>query len=322
MQIGLEILRDNDALTFDSLAKRLRRESSIWCQSRDFLWSPFHYYGQWSKNENMSRLVSFFQFNYINSDRNNQNHLNVTKYNKGKLSRNVIPWLLFRNRHILVIGRSDTHLEIQDQMALRQFGVQYIFSMNIDPITDFSVAIPLGLTNQTSESKKHLLFGNQSHFEAAYSIAPTRPGFNGSIYANFSIETAIEHRLPLHIFAKSLSSVVSDEPSFTSAGRVKYLAQLRTCNFVLAPRGNGLDTHRLWETLLMGGIPIVLRDPGLNSLLSNLPVVQVDDWAEIADKHMLKEEWNRIMEHNWSYDFLRTSYWVNQIKEKAIGKTQ
>lgn len=72
----------------------------------------------------------------------------------------------------------------------------------------------------------------------------------------------------------------------------------------------------------MGGIPIVLRDPGLNSLLSNLPVVQVDDWAEIADKHMLKEEWNRIMEHNWSYDFLRTSYWVNQIKEKAIGKTQ
>eukprot|EP00965_Chrysotila_dentata_P239975 6203413-Pleurochrysis_carterae.AAC.2 len=37
----------------------------------------------------------------------------------------------------------------------------------------------------------------------------------------------------------------------------RYLEELGRYHFVLAPRGNGIDTHRLWEALLVGTIPIV-----------------------------------------------------------------
>jgi len=50
---------------------------------------------------------------------------------------------------------------------------------------------------------------------------------------------------------------------------------------VLCPAGNGLDTHRLWETLLAGSIPVTAASP-MDSLLRRLPVLIVDDWEDIT----------------------------------------
>ena len=37
----------------------------------------------------------------------------------------------------------------------------------------------------------------------------------------------------------------------------KYLDDLSQCNFVLCPRGTGTSSFRLYETLMMGSIPII-----------------------------------------------------------------
>ena len=37
----------------------------------------------------------------------------------------------------------------------------------------------------------------------------------------------------------------------------EYERDLLTSNFVLCPEGNGIDTHRVWEALYSGSIPIV-----------------------------------------------------------------
>lgn len=54
---------------------------------------------------------------------------------------------------------------------------------------------------------------------------------------------------------------------------------------VLAPRGNGKDTHRFWETLYRGGVPVVTEDDWSKSF-SNLgiPMEIIEDWTtdEIA----------------------------------------
>jgi len=57
--------------------------------------------------------------------------------------------------------------------------------------------------------------------------------------------------------------------------------------FVLAPPGNGPDTHRLWEALALGCIPIVKRN-FLSGFLSDLPVAVVDDWREISAAFLQK----------------------------------
>jgi hypothetical protein len=51
--------------------------------------------------------------------------------------------------------------------------------------------------------------------------------------------------------------------------------------FVVCPRGNGIDTHRFWETLYRGSVPIVLRDPWSKSLkIHNLPMIEVEEFSE------------------------------------------
>ena len=49
--------------------------------------------------------------------------------------------------------------------------------------------------------------------------------------------------------------------------------------FIACPRGNGIDTHRFWESLYRGSIPIVkVSDWSQNLKPLNLPFVEIDNW--------------------------------------------
>lgn len=51
--------------------------------------------------------------------------------------------------------------------------------------------------------------------------------------------------------------------------------------FVASPPGNGLQSHRTWEALVAGRVPIVLRTDGpMDDLYTGLPVLLVDGWSE------------------------------------------
>jgi hypothetical protein len=52
-----------------------------------------------------------------------------------------------------------------------------------------------------------------------------------------------------------------------------------TFRYIAAPRGNGLDTHRFWETLYRGGIPIV-KNSAWSTQIQNLgiPLLEVNSW--------------------------------------------
>ncbi|CAN2231080.1 hypothetical protein MCETRE36_00042 [Candidatus Planktophila dulcis] len=59
----------------------------------------------------------------------------------------------------------------------------------------------------------------------------------------------------------------------------RYAKLANETRYVAAVRGNGVDTHRHWETLYRGGIPVILRDSwsdGIRGL--HLPFLEVTDW--------------------------------------------
>lgn len=61
----------------------------------------------------------------------------------------------------------------------------------------------------------------------------------------------------------------------------EYLNTMRQYKFVLSPVGNGVDTHRTWEALLAGSIPIVessVRD----RMYEDLPVLIVKSWSDLS----------------------------------------
>lgn len=114
-----------------------------------------------------------------------------------------------------------------------------------------------------------------------------------------------------------MPNAIVEEVERTEFGRSKYLTELRSQNFVACPRGNGIDTHRLWETLYMGGFPIVQKHPALSSLVANLPVVVVNSWEEILDRNFLEAEWDRLSVLRSNFDVLRASFWKREIMEVA-----
>ena len=65
-----------------------------------------------------------------------------------------------------------------------------------------------------------------------------------------------------------------------------YLDRMWRCKFVLCPRGNAIDCHRNWETVYMGRVPVMKRNPFLEELYAPYPVLWVDDYSEVTE-HLL-----------------------------------
>ncbi len=216
-------------------------------------------------------------------------------------------------RRVIVVGHADKHLTRLDSALLRASGTKHVFAFNADPVPWFVSPLPLGLTNNTAESNMHRLLGDNEHLIRAYEHSPDRGEFDGSIYVNMTIQNALVHRRRALEAVRGLAGVHLEQPTFSEKGRIDYLSKLRSFNFVLSPQGNGVDTHRTWETLYMGGIPIVHRHPAVTPLLEALPVVLVDDWRELQSTGFLEGEWHRIHSTRFDYSTLRVSFWIDQI---------
>jgi hypothetical protein len=85
--------------------------------------------------------------------------------------------------------------------------------------------------------------------------------------------------------------------------------------FVASPPGNGLDTHRTWEAMYQGCVPVLLRCY-LSDSYSNLglPVWVVDSYGELANlsEEQLKEKYLQL-QPRFSSEALWFDFWKNRI---------
>ena len=70
----------------------------------------------------------------------------------------------------------------------------------------------------------------------------------------------------------------------------QYFAELSKYRFLLAPRGNGVQSPKFMEALLVGTIPITKRYAAFEDLVDyGFPMVLVDEWDDITPKAL--EQW-------------------------------
>jgi hypothetical protein len=158
----------------------------------------------------------------------------------------------------------------------------------------------------------HSIFGNRSHLEAADSESDFPEYFDGSTYGNFSVNTNVRIRKPLSDWLEN-NGLVFTEPTFSERGRIEYLSSLRRNSLTVCPEGNGVDTHRLWETLYMGGTPVITRSNLMANLVSDLPVIVLKDWSELNDLGSLERKWNHLNSLDFNFDKLKASFWISQF---------
>lgn len=233
--------------------------------------------------------------------------------------QNVKSWISqskFYASKTLVIGHSDISTKKTDAVILKKFGVSKVFAVNNYPHKVFSESLPLGITNNCDDSPLHRLLGNELHFLKANSSEFSSDNFTPSVYLNFTPGNNSGLRNKLLSLAEELSplyQVTIQTPDFTDIGRVKYLGDLRSKGLVLCPEGNGVDTHRFWETLYMGGLPVVTKNKVMQSFYDDLPVLQLDSWRDLTDISLVEGKWWELTERKYNFELLSKDYWIQRL---------
>lgn len=127
------------------------------------------------------------------------------------------------------------------------------------------------------------------------------------LFMNFTIQTFSEERWEVFkLFSQASFCFRTGKKRFEA-----YLSDMASSKFVLAPRGAGLDTYRLWEALYVGSIPIV-KSSSLDRLYEDLPVLIVKDWSEVTEE-FLEKKYDEFSTKDFSLEKLDFSYWSQMI---------
>jgi len=83
-------------------------------------------------------------------------------------------------------------------------------------------------------------------------------------------------------------------------------------SFELCPEGNGMDTHRFYESLLLRTIPVVVRNNLTGTLYEpHFPAVLVlDRWEDLTEERL--RAWRDALAPRFSRAPLETRYWTDQ----------
>ena len=91
-----------------------------------------------------------------------------------------------------------------------------------------------------------------------------------------------------------------------------FLDKIYNHKFVICPQGNGMGTHREWECLYMGTIPIMKRDLNNRFYEGILPILLVNDWDDVTEE-FLNHKFLDIWTTKWNMDLLTFTFWKNKI---------
>ena len=163
-------------------------------------------------------------------------------------------------KFVFIVHNSDLPFGIQQFRQLAHHAI-HIYAINTSIDHPMLTTIPLGFVDK----QLPLLTG----FKGGSSERPYE------IYANFNPNTNLLKR-------KQCLEAFKDDPRLVLHQNLsvpEYLMDLCNSKFVLCPEGAGMDTHRVYESLLCGATPVVLRN-SLAPLYEKLPVCIVNKWTD------------------------------------------
>ena len=177
------------------------------------------------------------------------------------------------------------------------------YSTNVNMVHPKLVPIPIGVENQRWQ-------GNPTKKLQMIEKVNEPRDYKNLLYINHSIGTNVKQRKePYELFeGKPWVTAVRGHNGVNFAG---YIDDIYNHKFTICPEGNGIDTHRTWECLYVGSIPILKRHPNFR-FYTDLPICFVDEWRGVTSTFLINE-YRRISNATWNLEKLNFSYWNNKI---------
>jgi hypothetical protein len=178
------------------------------------------------------------------------------------------------------------------------------FSQNVNIIHPRVESIPIGLENNRWFKDIH----KKEKMLAKLKEART---YKNLVYMNHNISTNPAKRFRVYELLKDKPWVTVDM-GCNGSQFDEYLDNIYNHKFVICPEGNGIDTHRIWECLYMGTIPIIEDNINNSFYKCFLPTTLIKDWAEVNEV-FLQNDYNIIPHVDWNIEMLTFEYWKNKI---------
>ena len=178
------------------------------------------------------------------------------------------------------------------------------YSINIDTKKKDLIPIPLGVSNDYSpKNPKYVEFKEIKNIESK----------ENKIYLNFEINTNRRERFKLYDLFKNNEFFLVEKPTLSMS---EYLQKLNKNLFILCPWGNGYDSHRFWESMYVGSIPIIKKHITYDAA-TLLPHIQVDSYKDIDFETINNSKLN-FDESKFDYNKLTIDWWLNKMKAKNV----
>ena len=211
------------------------------------------------------------------------------------------------NQYILISHNSDENIENEnikflDENIIHWF-VQNLNIKNSDKIS----AIPIGLENMRYRKN-----GLVKDFLSVKKIVEIKDG----VLSAFNENTNFDERSHLKKIVDDIDYIENKIFSSTQ----EYLSALNKSKFCICPIGNGLDTHRIWESLIFDVTPIVTKNQMTQNFFEmGVPLLILDDWKQLISLSL--EDLIDLNKINKNKDYIKYTefdFWMNIVNSKKI----
>jgi len=203
-------------------------------------------------------------------------------------------------KYVLITHMSDYPIDVV-RFNTKPPSIKKWFAENAIYDNSDLIPIPIGIENHYGSSKGK--FTNHKWLEENIDNLRNNSKEH-KLYCNWNSSTN-PTRANISSILKSKNLPVVEEYGLNYES---YCTNMSKYKFVVCPPGNGVDTHRLWEALYLGCIPITLKHRIYRDY--NLPIIQLNSWEEITPELLEKYSYNDNMEQ------LYMTYWKNIIIEE------
>jgi len=205
---------------------------------------------------------------------------------------------------ILISHNCDTNVDYSFEIPEN---IIHWFSQNVDLEHPALESIPIGLENSK-------WFPELDKPGKILSKSKEKKDIKNLCYINHNISTNVKERIKPYQLLDGMDWMTIHK-GHNGYCFDRYINEIYSHKFMICPDGNGIDTHRVWECLYLGTIPIQKR--GINNqFYIDLPICFIDDWDEVT-KYFLNSEYERITHTVWNMDKLNFNYWKTKILSYA-----
>lgn len=195
----------------------------------------------------------------------------------------------FKNPFKLILHNSDQNFEYLYLDILKNTKCEKIYTQNMNVYHNKVYPIPIGIANS---------FWAHGNLQKFLNVVNSNTGEKiNEIYANFTIKGGARevNRNPCYESIIKTGIDFKDTLSFH-----EYLNEFKTYKYCICPNGNGIDTHRLWESLYLKVVPVCIRSPLVEFYSKLFPIIIIDEWDELSNINF--NDYN----HSWeNYELLK-----------------